>query len=431
MHVSQSERPDLTSTCTPFTLLTIHLQVIVSRDQRAFTADAPQGCHVTLAATVNAVGASVTPLIIFQGERAMSKLIKGWPEAHLAMDGSGYMTKEIFVGWFVRWEAATRPADPSTPRGLLLDNHYSHLVVEVLELARSCNVRIMGLHAHTTHLLCALDCGIFMSYKQQLRRAIVDLQRQTMQTVTKDSLAGCMKKAWGITTTMTVNTVTEERTSIVITAFKTTGIYPFNRNVVDEKHYATSDAYKAKNDAAQAEEGAAAAAPPKARLTLTPEQLKVEADGLTWAAGGMKPLSAEAKAKVDAVRKTVPANIWTNEALMVLEADKELKKQAAEEEKELRKEGKAAALAARGGLTAAAFKQQESAKAKEAKALAKQQAAAAQEAAAQAQAVPVAAAAAKPAKKAASKRSRTASPPPADVYGRTFKSNQRGAPKPR
>ena len=407
------------------------MQVIVSREQRAFTAVAAQSCHISVAATVSAAGASVVPLLIFQGERPMSKLTNGWPEADLAMDGSGYMTKEIFLAWFIGYEAATRPAAPSTPRVLLLDNHYSHIVVKVLELARSSNVRILGLHAHTTHLLCPLDCGIFMSYKQQLKNAVVAHQLKTMRTVTKDTLAGCMKKAWGITTTMTVNTVTTERTSIVITAFKTTGIYPFNRKVVDEKHFATNDAYKAKNDVAQAQDGAVAAPLPKVRLTLTPEQLKIEAEGMTFAGGGMKPLSAEAKAKVDAIRQTVPANIWTNEALMVQEADKENKKETAEAEKEQRKEGKAAAAAARGGLTAKAFNKQESAKAQEAKKLAKQHAAADQMAAAQAQAAAVAAAAAKPAKKAAPKRARTLAPPAADAYVKSYKSNERGIPKTR
>ena len=407
------------------------MHVIVSRHQRAFTAVAAQSTHISFAATVSAAGASVVPLLIFQGERPMSKLISGWPEAYLAMDGSGYMTKEIFLAWFIRYEAATRPVDPSTPRVLLLDNHYSHLVVKVIELARSSNVRILGLHAHTTHLLCPLDCGVFMSYKHQLKKAIVDLQQKTMQTVTKDGLAGCMRKAWGITTTMTVNTVTMERTSIVITAFKTTGICPYDRNVVDEKHFATNDAYKAKNDAARAQDGAGAAAPPKARLTLTPEQLKIEAEGMTFAGGGMKPLSAEAKAKVDAVRPTVPANIWTNEALIVQEADKENKKQTVEVEKEQRKADKATATAARGGLSLKDYNKQETIKAQEAKKLAKQQAAADQIAAAQAQAVAVAAAAAKPAKKAAPKRARTPTPPAADAYGKSYKSNERGNPKPR
>jgi hypothetical protein len=270
-----------------------------------------------------------------------------------------------------------------------------------------------------------------MSYKQQLKKAIVALQLETKRTVTKDTLAGCMKEAWGITTTITVNPATTERTSIVITAFKTTGIYPFNRHVVDEKHFATNDAYKAKNDAAQAQDGAVAAPLPKARLTLTPEQLKIEAEGMTYADGGMKPLTAEAKAKVDAVRQTLPANIWTNEALMMQETDKENKKKTAEAEKEQRKEDKAAATSARGGLSVKDFNKQENAKAQEAKKLAKQQAVAEEIAAAQAQAAAAAAAAAKPAKKAAPKRARAPTSPAADAYEKSYKSNGRGTPKTR
>jgi len=349
-------------------------------------------------AAVSADGSTTAPLIIQQGVRHLAAFLEGWPEAKLAMDDAGYMTQEIFFAWAKWWEELTRPADPAQPRTLFLDNHYSHLGLDALLYLREHNVRVVGLHPHTTHLLCALDCGIFLSFKSQLAKSIVAWQATNKRTIDRYTISGCMKQAWGITTTISVNSVTQERTSIPITAFKTVGLVPFNEHAVDEKHYAANDAFKAANDAAG---GGGAPYPVKMPLTLSAADFKSIAEELAGGAG----LAGVVKEKAASRRPVVMSQLLTFTGCLEGELDKQKVKDDAEHAKVGRAEKKKVDLEARGGLSVAAFTKQESQKKKEAKAAAALEAA---KQAAEAAAATASAAAAATAKKQPVKSSRRA-----------------------
>ena len=52
---------------------------------------------------------------------------------------------------------------------LLLDNHSSHIDVEVLKIAQANNVIMFALPQHTSHLYQPLDVGIFGPMKYTFR----------------------------------------------------------------------------------------------------------------------------------------------------------------------------------------------------------------------------------------------------------------------
>jgi hypothetical protein len=61
------------------------------------------------------------------------------------------------------------------PTLLLLDNHESHLSLEVLELAKKHGVEFFGLPPHTTHLFQPLDVALFKPLKTKFSTLAMNL----------------------------------------------------------------------------------------------------------------------------------------------------------------------------------------------------------------------------------------------------------------
>ena len=62
--------------------------------------------------------------------------------------------QDLYLKWF-KFFLANIP--PTRPVLLIEDGHASHLLLEVIQLARDNNVHILCLPAHTTHILQPLD----------------------------------------------------------------------------------------------------------------------------------------------------------------------------------------------------------------------------------------------------------------------------------
>ena len=58
---------------------------------------------------------------------------------------------------------------------LLVDSHYSHLDVDVLEWCKSNNIIVVRPPSDTTHVIQALDCGDNASLKNKLRTSLEQL----------------------------------------------------------------------------------------------------------------------------------------------------------------------------------------------------------------------------------------------------------------
>ena len=125
---------------------------------------------------VNAVGEESTPIVVFEGVRALARFTKEYPGVLLAMDPAGYMSCEIFLAWCHKWELATRRPD-GRARLLLFDGHFSHMAVDGVLFLRAHNVRVLTVHPHTTHVACVLDNGPFKRFNYHLNNEIASLSR--------------------------------------------------------------------------------------------------------------------------------------------------------------------------------------------------------------------------------------------------------------
>jgi DDE superfamily endonuclease len=269
--------------------------------------DSEVSSHTTFMGCVSATGEPSGALLIFQGERAFSKFTEQWPECPFAMDSKGYMTREIFFRWATAWEEETRPENSDEPRCLFLDNHYSHYAVDTMAYLRAHNVRVVALHPHTTHVLCALDCGIFRSFKQHF----TTLYHAQPHVNTIKDVSGLVKHAWTLAMNKTANPITKVEDSVTIRAFKRVGLVPFNRNVVDDSEFGYTEQYKAEN--------AGGVGKKVARIGLSDEELaKRKADILS----DYKSLPEDVEAAVKRAPRTSFAEIYTYSETLIKEAAK-------------------------------------------------------------------------------------------------------------
>ena len=109
-----------------------------------------RGKNHTILACVSASGVSLPPLMVFPRKQSVPDAMRvgATPGTVFMVTDSGWMTKEIFLQWF----------QPARPVLLIQDGHYSHISIELIELAK----------AHSIHLLC-LPPHIYHTYTTALR----------------------------------------------------------------------------------------------------------------------------------------------------------------------------------------------------------------------------------------------------------------------
>ena len=75
---------------------------------------------------------------------------------------------KLFLTWL---KLFSESIPPSRPVLLILDGHASHVSIEAIEFARSNDIHMLYIPAHTTHILQPLDVGVFKSFKSFYAKA--------------------------------------------------------------------------------------------------------------------------------------------------------------------------------------------------------------------------------------------------------------------
>jgi hypothetical protein len=90
---------------------------------------------------------------------------------------SGYVNDELAFEWIQHFERLTSPQIEGEWRLLLCDNYGSHTFFEFLEFAEQHHIVVVGLPAHTSHLLQPLDVVLFQPYKHWHKQAVNEATR--------------------------------------------------------------------------------------------------------------------------------------------------------------------------------------------------------------------------------------------------------------
>lgn len=192
----------------------------------------------TILACGNAIGSQLPPYFIFKGQRMRSELLEGSsPGTHGTVTDSGWSNSTVFLEYlenhFLKF--IQRP-NSETPVILIYDGHRSHVNLQVINWAKANNVILMVLPAHTSHVLQPLDVGCFgplqRIYNSECQKF---LRNNPASKITRYNICSLVCPAYASALSV-VN---------LRSAFKRSGIYPFNPAVITDLQLAPSKAYTA------------------------------------------------------------------------------------------------------------------------------------------------------------------------------------------
>lgn len=174
----------------------------------------------TVMAAISAYGDLLPPLIVFKGKNLQStwKGSAAYPGTLYAVQESGWMATAIFNSWFDSFTNTVK----QRPLLLIYDGHASHLSPSLVKKAREEDISIIKLPPHTTDHLQPLDVCCFRPLKAKWDKAVAAYHHKNQAAhINKSKFVDIVGSVWEEVFT-TVN---------IHSAFKKTGIYPFDPSV--------------------------------------------------------------------------------------------------------------------------------------------------------------------------------------------------------
>jgi len=152
------------------------------------------------------------------------------PNCSLGHSKKGYTNQEIGVEWIKHFDSQTKAKANGKRRLLLVDGHNSHYTRGFLEYARLNRISVLCYPSHSTHLYQGLDVVIFSVLKRAWSKHRDEYERKTGRGVDKTTFLAVYAKAH-------LDAFTEAN---IRSAFRLTGVVPFNPDVIKENMLAPS-----------------------------------------------------------------------------------------------------------------------------------------------------------------------------------------------
>ena len=225
-----------------------------------------RGENVTMCACVNATGNALPPAFVFPRVHFKAHMLKGAPTGSLGLScSSGWMNSDVFpevLKHFIDHMAVSE----QNPGLLILDNHSSHIGLEVINVAQKNGLTILTFPPHCSHRMQPLDVCIFGPFKRFYNKFadawMTSHPGQSISIYDVAELAGAaFNKAFCMEN--------------IISAFKSIGIFPFNPNIFTDDMFLpaeVTDVPIAPNPTPDQEEA-----------VMDPENTITEAHSLTFA----------------------------------------------------------------------------------------------------------------------------------------------------
>ncbi|VDI63991.1 Hypothetical predicted protein [Mytilus galloprovincialis] len=122
---------------------------------------AGRGYLVTVCRSVNAIGNTIPPMMIFPRKHFKDHFIRDGPQGVCGgAHPSGWMTAENFLIFLQHFVKHIKPST-AHPVLLLLDNHNSHLAVTILAFAKLNGIVMLSFPPHCSHKLQPLDRTVY------------------------------------------------------------------------------------------------------------------------------------------------------------------------------------------------------------------------------------------------------------------------------
>ena len=204
-------------------------QMVVTRRKRPSYLAVPTNREsATSIEAISAGGDYIPPFLILSGAIHMERWyrINELQEATvIALSASGYSNDQLSVDWIQHFNSHTQHRTTGSKRLLLLDGHGSHHTKQFIQYCVDNSIIPFGLPPHSTHLLQPLDVVVFQPLKHYHAKAVDTLVRDGCLNITKleflGMIEGIRKEAF--------------KRNTIQSAFKKTGIYPFDPAPVLQK----------------------------------------------------------------------------------------------------------------------------------------------------------------------------------------------------
>lgn len=191
------------------------------------TTSQERGTLVTVCNGINAIGNYIPPFMIFPRVKVREFMYIGAPPGSVGVGHpkhSGWMTHENFKEFFEHFVKHTKCSVDNKVL-LLMDNCESHISLDIINLARQNGVVLLTFPPHTSHRLQPLDVSVYSSFKGACDRA----SQQWML-----NNPGTPMTIYNIGEIVGAAFPTSFTPKNILSGFKATGIYPFNRDNFSE-----------------------------------------------------------------------------------------------------------------------------------------------------------------------------------------------------
>lgn len=190
-----------------------------------------RGELVTVVPIICATGSFLPPALVFPRKNFKNHMLNGALAGTLGLASeSGWMNSELFpsvIKHFIKHTGSSK----ENPTLLILDNHDSHLSLNVLDVAKEAGVTMLTLPPHTSHKLQPLDLTVFAPFKSYYNTAVDSwLLQHPGITFTIYNIADCVRESY-------IKAMTP---SNIIAGFRKAGIIPFNENIFTDVDFLPS-----------------------------------------------------------------------------------------------------------------------------------------------------------------------------------------------
>lgn len=183
---------------------------------------------VTIVGCVNALGVSISPMVLFKGKRLKPEFTDNLPPGSLVrMTPKGYMTHSVFVD-FIKHLSRYKATGSCL---LIFDGAACHLDFSIVEEAEEHNITLYCLPSNTTHELQPLDKAVYRSFEHHWDQELLKFIAQNPERkLNKSSFNMIFSKVWS-------KCMTHDN---IVSGFRATGLYPFNPDSIPEIAFAPS-----------------------------------------------------------------------------------------------------------------------------------------------------------------------------------------------
>ena len=185
---------------------------------------------ISLLACICANGTALPPALIYRGESIQDTWLDDWNEdeqAFFSASSTGWSCDELGYKWLVQvFDRCTKRLNQRR-RLLLVDGHSSHVNLKFISKCDELRILLMILPPHSTHRLQPLDVSLFSPLAAYYTKGLNSMINNSLGTVNMSKRA-----FWSIFWPAWQQAFTEKN---IASAFRRTGIWPFDPDVVLNK----------------------------------------------------------------------------------------------------------------------------------------------------------------------------------------------------